>query len=60
MIGWRTIIVGGVMAAAPSLLTYLGGVEWTKVIGPNGAMALAGAITIAMRIITTTPVGVSK
>jgi len=60
MIGWRTIIVGGVMAVAPSLLTYLGGVDWTKVIGPNGAMALAGAITIAMRIITTTPVGVSK
>ena len=60
MIGWRTIAVGGVMAVGPTLLTYLGGVDWTKLVGPNAAVALSGAIMIAMRIITTTPVGVSK
>ena len=58
--GWRTVLIGVTMAAAPAALTYLAGVDWTKLIGPNGAMAVAGVITIVMRIVTTTPVGSAK
>ena len=57
MKGYRTILVGLAMAIAPAAMTYLGGLDWTQLVGPNSAMAMAGAITIAMRIITTTPVG---
>lgn len=55
--GWRTIAVGLAMAIAPSALTYLGGVDWTKLIGPNGAMVAAGVVTVAMRLITNTGAG---
>ena len=48
------------MAIAPAAFTYLAGVDWTSLVGPNAAMAIAGAITVGMRIITTTPPGVSK
>ena len=58
--GYRTIAIGLLMAIAPAAFTYLAGVDWTSLIGPNAAMAIAGAITVGMRIITTTPPGVSK
>ena len=57
--GWRTIAIGLLMAIAPAALTYLAGVDWTHVVGPNGAMVIAGGITIGMRLITSTPVGKS-
>lgn len=58
--GYRTILLGLVMAIAPSALTYLAGVDWTALVGPNLAMFIVGAVTITMRMITTTPPGVSK
>lgn len=60
MKGYRTILVGLAMAIAPAALTYLMGVDWGKLVGPNGAMVIAGAITIGMRLITTTEVGSSE
>ena len=60
MKGYRTILVGLAMAIAPAASTYLAGLDWTQLVGPNSAMAIAGAVTIAMRIITTTSVGSSK
>lgn len=57
MKGYRTILVGLAMAIAPAALTYLAGVDWTALVGPNGAMFVAGIVTIALRIVTTTPVG---
>ncbi len=57
MKGWRTIAVGLAMAVAPTALTYLAGVDWTKLIGPNGALIAAGVITVGMRLITTTAPG---
>jgi len=58
--GWRTIALGLIMAVAPTGLTYLAGVDWTSLVGPNVAMAFGGAIMIGMRIITSTPVGSSS
>ncbi len=55
--GWRTIAIGFVMAAAPSALTYLAGVDWTKLLGPNAALIVAGVVTVAMRLITNTAPG---
>ena len=55
--GYRTYIVGFLMAIAPVGLQYLAGIDWTKLIGPNAAMMVAGIVTIALRSITTTPPG---
>lgn len=53
--GWRTIGVGLLIAIAPTALQYLGGIDWTKIVGPNAALLIAGAVTVGMRLITTTP-----
>lgn len=57
--GWRTVGFGLALAVLPNALTYLAGVDWTKVVGPNAAAAIAGAVVIALRAITTTPIGKS-
>jgi hypothetical protein len=58
--GWRTVFFGGVVAVAPALLTYLGGVDWTA-LGVSPAMgAVIGAGIIGLRAITTGPIGGSK
>ena len=57
--GWRTIAAGAAIAIAPAALNYLAGVNWQSVVGPNTALVIAGAVTIGMRLITSTPVGKS-
>jgi hypothetical protein len=57
MKGFRTIAVGFAMAIGPAALTYLLGLDWTKLVGPNAALFVAGLLQIGMRVITTTPVG---
>ncbi|MDE2102516.1 MAG: hypothetical protein KGL39_35040 [Patescibacteria group bacterium] len=59
MKGYRTIFVGLLLAIGPAALQYLGGVDWNSLIGPSGAFVVAGMIQIALRFITTTPVGKS-
>jgi hypothetical protein len=55
--GWRTVAFGVVTAAAPPALTYLFGVDWTTLgISPPVA-AVLGSVIIALRAITTTPIG---
>lgn len=55
--GWRTIGVGLAVAVGPVALTYLAGVDWTKVVSPNTALLIAGALTIGMRLLTNTGPG---
>ena len=55
--GWRTIGIGLLIAVAPAALTYLGGIDWTKLVGANGAMIISGALMIGMRLVTDSPVG---
>lgn len=55
--GFKTILVGLVMAIGPGALTYLGGIDWAKLGLPDwAAFAISGAIMIAMRFKTSTPV----
>ena len=60
MKGYRTYLIGFLLAVGPPGLTYLAGLDWTKIVGPNAAMIVAGLITIALRSITTTPPGQSS
>ncbi len=55
--GWRTILTGLAIAVAPSAINYLGGVDWTKLVGPNVALLISGAVMVGLRLITNTPPG---
>jgi hypothetical protein len=57
MKGYRTVIFGLATAVLPVALTYLGGIDWTKLgISPGVAIGL-GAMIIALRAATTTAIG---
>lgn len=55
--GWRTFAIGLVIAVGPATLSYLAGVDWTHLVGPNVALFISGAVMFAMRAITNTPPG---
>lgn len=55
--GWRTIIIGVGLAVAPVALQYLAGIDWTQYVSPEWAPTIAGAIMIAMRLVSTTQAG---
>ena len=59
MKGWKTVIFGLGMAIVPVGLTYLAGIDWTQYVSPTWAPVVAGAITILLRAMTTTPIGKS-
>lgn len=56
--GFRTVILGGVVAVAPAVLTYLGGVDWTEYGVSPAFGAVLGALIIWLRVITKAPIGV--
>ena len=58
--GWRTVAFGLAMAIGPSALTYLAGIDWTQLIGPNAAAIVGGIGVIVLRAITTTSLGKSE
>ena len=55
--GWRTVLVGLVLAIGPEALQYLSGIDWNALIGTKGAFLVSGLVTIALRGVTTGPVG---
>ena len=59
MKGYRSIIIGLLFAIGAPGLQYLGAVDWSHFIGPTGALVIGGVVQIAMRFVTTTPVGKS-
>lgn len=58
--GYKTYIVGFLMVVAPPALTYLAGLDWTKIVSPQWAPVIAGAAMIALRSVTNTPPGKSS
>lgn len=57
MKGFRTVAIGFLIAVGPAAITYLLGLDWTNLIGPNAALFVVGLLQIGMRLVTTTPVG---
>ena len=57
MKGYRTILIGLVLAIGPAALQFLGAVDWSALIGPTGAFFVSGVVAILMRFVTSTPVG---
>ena len=55
--GFRTVLVGLIVAIGPAALTYLGGVNWTALGLSPTVGGVIGAVIIGLRAITTTPIG---
>ena len=55
--GFRTVLVGLVVAIGPAALTYFGGVDWTSLGLSPTVGGVIGAVIIGLRAITTTPIG---
>lgn len=55
--GWKTVLFGFLVTVVPPALTYLGGVDWTKLGISPAAGAVIGAIIIGLRAVTNTSIG---
>lgn len=58
--GFRTLIVGFLLAILPVALQYLAGIDWAHYVGPQTAFFISGAIMMVMRFFSTTPVAQAK
>lgn len=58
--GFKTLIVGLLLAIVPVALQYLAGIDWAQYVGPQTAFFISGAIMMVMRFFTTTPVAQAK
>jgi hypothetical protein len=56
----KTVWTGILMGLVPVLLQYLAGIDWTQVLDPQYAGIPAGLIMIALRLVTSAPVGRAK
>lgn len=56
----KTVWTGILMGLVPVLLQYLAGIDWTQILPAEYAGVTAGAIMIAMRFVTSTPLGRTK
>lgn len=54
--GWKNVIWGLALATVPAGMEYLGGINWVDYVSPAIAPIIAGIITIALRVVTTTPI----
>lgn len=54
--GFRTVLIGALMAVAPALTEYLGAVKWEDFMSPTTAFFVSGAIMMGLRFITNSGV----
>lgn len=57
MKGYRTILLGALMVVAPPLFSYLAGIHWSDYVSSDTAFMINGALMIALRAVTTSPMG---
>mgnify|MGYP001603790271 CR=1 FL=1 len=55
--GWRTVLIAIGIAAGTAALQYLLDFDWVNAVGPLFAVIILEGIKIALRLISTGPVG---
>lgn len=60
MKGYRTYLVGFLLAIGTPGLAYLSGLDWPSLVGPKSAVFISGLIMVVMRSITNTSPGQSS
>jgi hypothetical protein len=56
MQGFKTILIGLLMAIIPVATQYLGAIDWNTVLPAPWGMVAGGIVMIVMRFLTSTPV----
>ena len=57
MKGLRTLLINGATVIGAAALTWAVGVDWTQYVSPTAAVIIVAAANMALRLVTTTPVG---
>mgnify|MGYP000302385422 CR=1 FL=1 len=57
MKGLRTLLINALVVVATALLTWAVGVNWADYVSPSAAVIIVAVANMALRVITTTPVG---
>lgn len=57
MKGYRTLALNGALVVATALLGWVAGIDWTAYVSPSVALIVTGAANLALRFVTSTPVG---
>jgi hypothetical protein len=60
MKGLRTLLINGATVVGTAALTWAVGVDWTQYVSPTTAVIIVAAVNMGLRVITTTPVGMTK
>lgn len=60
MTGYKTLIWNAVLVMLGAVLPYLEGVEWTQYVSPSVAVIVVAVVNVALRLVTTTPIGKAK
>jgi hypothetical protein len=60
MKGLRTLLINGATVVGTAAVTWVAGVDWTQYVSPTSAVIIVAAANMALRLITTTPVGKSQ
>ena len=57
MKGFRTVLFNLGSVLGLTALQFMGGVDWTQYVSPTAAVAIGAGVNIALRVVTTTPIG---
>jgi hypothetical protein len=60
MKGLRTLLINGATVVGTAAVTWVAGVDWTQYVSPTSAVIIVAAANMALRLITSTPVGKSQ
>ena len=60
MKGLRTLLINGATVVGTAAVTWVAGVDWTQYVSPTSAVIIVAAANMALRLITSTPVGKAK
>jgi hypothetical protein len=55
MTGFKTVIIGLLMAVLPVATQYMGAIDWNTLLPAPWGMVAGGVVMIVMRYFTTTP-----
>lgn len=57
MKGLRTLLINGATVVGTAAVTWVAGVDWSQHVSPATAVIIVAVANMALRLVTTTPVG---
>lgn len=57
MKGYRTLAFNAAIVGATAVLSWAAGIDWTQYVSPSAAMIVVAGVNVALRLVTSSPVG---